>query len=48
MRKLLPEDQWYDKTNLWKLCKCCNGIKQSLEHIFNDKSITNNYKISMD
>ncbi|KJY56687.1 HNH endonuclease [Lactobacillus melliventris] len=39
MRKLLQEDQWYDKTNLWTLCTCCNGIKQSLEHIFNDNQL---------
>lgn len=39
MRRLLKEDQKYDIENLWTLCKCCNGIKQSLEHIFNDSQL---------
>ncbi|MBC6361646.1 HNH endonuclease [Lactobacillus apis] len=39
MRRLLPKDQWYDKTNLWTLCKCCNGIKQSLEQSFDCKKL---------
>lgn len=39
LRRLLPESQWCDKTNLWTLCVCCNGIKQRLEHNFNDDEL---------
>lgn len=39
-RKLLQdENQWCDKTNLWTLCKCCNSVKQRLEHVFNDEQL---------
>lgn len=39
MRSLLPKDQWCNKTNLWTLCKCCNGIKQSLEKSFDCRKL---------
>lgn len=50
MRKLLPEDQWYDKTNLWTLCTCCMGLNKVLNKflmIINYKQLQNLNRLNL-